>query len=126
MSLRRVHSWVWLLLPLLVARALMPVGFMAQVHEGRLQIVFCSAGYAQHVADVDSDAEKQSQDGHSNSHDGFSCPFAQVAGAPLLSFNDSKLVELIPEKKIAQSAESPYYAAGPPRVDLARGPPSLR
>jgi len=119
MSSRRVQAWVWWLLPLLVARALMPVGFMAQTVDGKLQIVFCSAGTTQPSAHDDSSNK------HADAQSDFSCPFAQVAAAPLPEFSGSEAIPFIPTGEILPPAESPYYAAGPPRFIATRGPPHL-
>lgn len=96
----------------------MPVGFMAQVHDGKFQIVFCTAGSNQSIvgdhADTSGKHTAQSDD---------SCPFAQLAAAPLLDISSSEAIASIPTVELLPPAESPYYAAGPPRVVLTRGPP---
>ncbi len=118
----RLQTWVWWLLPLLVARAIMPVGFMAQVHDGQLQIVFCSAGITQPAMSDDGDAGHDG-DQHDASQGDLPCPFAQVAAAPLPAFNSSEAIPFIPSAEILPPAESPYHAAGPPRFIATRGPP---
>lgn len=120
MSSRRIQSWVWWLLPLLVARALMPVGFMAQAVDGKLQIVFCSAGIAQPGTAHDDSGNK-----HTDVQNDLSCPFAQVAAAPLLDITSSESIPFIPTAEILPPAESPYYASGPPRFIATRGPPAF-
>ena len=117
MTARRIQLWVWLLLPFLVARALMPVGFMAQAQGGKLQIVFCTAGFSQ-----------PAQDHHDDKHAGhndFSCPFAHVAVAPLLTVGGSEAIPFIATAAVVLPADSPYYAVGPPRFVATRGPPLL-
>ncbi len=116
MTSRRVQTWVWWLLPLLVARALMPVGFMAQVHDGQLQIVFCSAGQLA-LADADQDGD------HDVTQGDLPCPFAQAAAAPLPDVTGSEPIPFILSAAILPTAESPYYASGPPRFIATRGPP---
>ncbi len=125
-SPRRIQLWVWLLLPFLVARACLPAGFMAQAVAGRLQLVFCSAGYSQHsvTADADNAAGHAQGQSHDKSQNDFSCPFGQSVSAPLLSFNGSELIEFIADAEMLSPAESPYYAAGPPRFISTRGPPA--
>lgn len=123
MSSARVQTWVWWLLPLLVARALMPVGFMASVHDGRLQIVLCS-GITQVLSDHDTRPGDADQN---NAHEGqgdLPCPFAQATAAPLPQLNASEAIAFIPAAEILPPAESPYYAAGPPRFIATRGPPT--
>lgn len=119
MSSRRVQTWVWWLLPFLVARALMPVGFMAQAVDGKLQIVFCSAGVSQLHTGHDDSGNK-----HTSAQNDFSCPFAQAAAAPPLDIGSSEAIPFIPTAEILPPAESPYYAAGPPRFIATRGPPA--
>jgi Protein of unknown function (DUF2946) len=115
---RRLQSWVWLLLPLLVARALMPVGFMAQLHDGKLQVVFCTAGYSQPYSDDHNKGKHTAQSD-------FSCPFASVAAAPLLDVSGSEAIAFIETTVFLPLTELPYYAAGPPRTHRVRGPPVL-
>jgi hypothetical protein len=120
MTARRTHLWVWLLLPLLVARALMPVGFMAQAQNGKLQIVFCTAGFSQLGADHHGDKHA---DGHADGHHDFSCPFAHVAAAPLLYVGGGEAIPFLISAAVVLPAGSPYYAVGPPRFIATRGPP---
>lgn len=102
----------------------MPVGFMAQGHGGTLQFVFCSAGISQPQTAEHNAAGNHSSGQHDASQVDFSCPFAQVAAAPLLDLSGSETIPFIATAEILPPAESPYYAAGPPRLDLARGPPA--
>lgn len=122
MTSRRLQSWVWWLLPLLVARALMPVGFMAQMQDGQLQIVFCSAGISQLARSDPGDADHADAQ-HNASQGDLSCPFAQAAAAPLPDLSRSEVVSFIPAAVILPWSESPYYASGPPRFIATRGPP---
>lgn len=115
---RRAQTWVWLLLPFLVARALMPVGFMAQLHQGKLQIVLCSAGFAKQASLGQGDGVK-----HDTSHADDSCPFAQVAAAPVLDVSGSEAIAYLASEVVLPTSELPYYAAGPPRQHRVRGPP---
>jgi len=122
MTVRRVQLWAWWLLPFLVARALMPMGFMAQAQPGvggKLQIVFCSA-FAQ-LGETHDDHGNKTHDGHND----FSCPFAHVAAAPLSSFNGSELIPFLAATAIQLPAITSYYAVGPPRFIATRGPPRL-
>lgn len=126
MTSRRLQTWVWWLLPLLVARALMPVGFMARMQEGQLQVVFCSGGSIQlrgsdHAVSASATSHDDAQ--HDASQDDLSCPFAQVAAAPLPQAVRDETIPFISTAEILQPADSPYYAAGPPRFIATRGPP---
>jgi hypothetical protein len=122
MTGRRVQLWVWWLLPFLVARALMPVGFMAQAQGGKLQIVLCSGGFANSSAGQDSDHDSGK---HADGQDHFSCPFAHAAAAPLLDVSSSEKIPYLATAAVVLPAESPYYAIGPPRFIATRGPPRL-
>lgn len=134
MKPRRVQTWVWWLLPFLVARALMPVGFMAQGQGGDFKLVFCSsvAALADHFAANDrSHATDAGQPDHSpsdsSSHDqsDLSCPFGHAAPAPLLDLSGSEAIAFIAAAVHLPHAEPPYLAVGPPRAVSARGPPQL-
>ena len=74
MSVRRAKAWVWWLLPLLVARALLPIGFMPSVGEHSLKLVICSAGFAK---TVDTNPLQPAHK-DSSQHGALTCPFAQI------------------------------------------------
>ncbi len=127
MTFRRAQCWVWWLLPFLVARALVPVGFMAQMSEGQFRLVFCTAGMAQTLnagAATDHAADKSTGHQGSATQADFSCPFSQVAAVPLLDISGSEAIPFISSAEVLPPAESPYYAAGPPRRITNRGPPA--
>jgi len=131
----RSQSWVWWLLPFLVARALVPVGFMARVSDGQLSVVFCSVGAlglqaANHKTSVtgahaDGSLSAASDDQDDSTQADFSCPFSQVAAAPLLDVSGSEAIPYIATTEVLSFVESPYYAVGPPRFIATRGPPVL-
>ena len=135
MRLCRSQSWVWWLLPFLVARALVPVGFMARVADGHLSMVFCSVGSlglqaANHKTPVtgahsDGSLSAASDDQDDSTQTDFSCPFSQGVAVPLLDVSGSEAVPYIATVEIVPLTESPYYAAGPPRFIATRGPPVL-
>jgi hypothetical protein len=85
---RRAQAWAWWLLPFLVARALLPTGFMAQAQNGQLNLVLCSAGFAKldRTNRAESITRSVSQD--ELAHQGSSqadviCPFALSGSAAL-------------------------------------------
>ncbi|MGE0116057.1 MAG: DUF2946 family protein [Steroidobacteraceae bacterium] len=121
MSSRRLQTWVWWLLPLLVARSLVPVGFMAQAHEGKFQIVFCTTGVSLPLAVAHDDAGGNHDASHANS----SCLFAQAAAVPLPDLSGSAAIAFLPTAEMLPPADLPTHASGPPRLDRARGPPAL-
>ena len=124
-----MQAWVWWLLPFLVARAVVPVGFMAQAVDGRMQIVFCQSGVMQlrsvNKADVTATLGQSHDQSSSHGQNDFSCPFAHAAAAPLLDVSGSEAIAFIPQVEILPPAEPPYQAAGPPRFIATRGPPIL-
>ncbi|HVY23244.1 MAG TPA: hypothetical protein VG962_07825 [Steroidobacteraceae bacterium] len=84
MNHRQARLWVWWLLPIMAARALVPAGFMADVASGDFRLVICSgiAALNTSIADHDvHDAITHSQSRHSPTH--VLCPFAASAGAAL-------------------------------------------
>ncbi len=135
MRLCRSQSWVWWLLPFLVARALVPVGFMARVSDGHLNLVFCSLAYAgaqtvndrRSQAGIDHDGlvKHAGDDQDDATQTDFSCPFSQVAAVPLLDVTGSEAIAYIATSEIPASVDTPYYAVGPPRFIATRGPPAL-
>lgn len=122
------------MLPFLVARALVPVGFMARVSDGQLSVVFCSVGTVglqasdHRSSHSDTSSDRSTDAAGDNQDDGtqtdFSCPFSQVAAAPLLDVGGSEAIPFISSAEVLAPAESPYYAAGPPRRITNRGPPA--
>lgn len=128
----RSQFWVWWLLPFLVARALVPVGFMARMSDGHLSLVFCSVSAsklntAEHSAGIQQnglvDTANDDQDGSTQAD--FSCPFSQVAAVPLLDVSGTEAIAYIATSEVPSVVETPYYAVGPPRFIATRGPPIL-
>ena len=144
-SLTLLSLWI---LPLLLARALIPAGFMLSVEAGRLQLVFCPAGIVQPLgipADAQqlAHAEHQVPDARSHhagmqhggdtdqasashaSQDGAPCPFSLVASAtPSAAVYLSDIVTDLRDER-SQFLSAPTFHVGPIRSDRARGPPSL-
>jgi len=129
MNRRLFRKWARWLLPLLVARAFLPVGFMlATTQADGLQLAFCpdQAPIVQgtHHASTGGHADHAGPH-HSGSHVDPPCPFAVAAVAavidiPHLAPVASEAVEqILPERVIA------VPLAGPQRADRIRGPPSL-
>jgi hypothetical protein len=112
-----------------------PVGFMARVSDGHLNLVFCSVGAvglqaANHKTSVtgahaDGSLSAASDDQDDSTQTDFSCPFSQVAAALLLDVSGSEAIPYIATTEFPSFVESPYYAVGPPRFIATRGPPVL-
>ncbi len=115
MNFRLRHSrWLWTvvaLAPLLLARALVPSGFMAEVAGGEVRISFCGG--------IDSLA-----DGKSAAQD--PCPFALSAGAaPLPAFEANLAVSHVPEACPSLDGSPTVRQDACPRVQQSRAPPHV-
>lgn len=129
MNRRLFKKWARWLLPLLVARAFLPVGFMlATTQADGLQLAFCpdQAPIVQGLHHA-SDGGHGDHAGphHSGSHVDPPCPFAVAAVAAVIDIPHLAPVapqaaeEILPERVVA------VPLAGPQRTDRIRGPPSL-
>ncbi|HEX7113712.1 MAG TPA: hypothetical protein VF193_01150 [Steroidobacter sp.] len=143
---RRFRKWVRWLLPLLAARAILPVGFMLTSQDGDLRLVLCpdqnaalvqalegapATGHADHSAHLshqpgEAAAPTGGHTGHHGDDEARSplCPYAAVA--------TFLLADLIPEAPVVAPLDEPvHYQAtsfartGPVRADRIRGPPVL-
>lgn len=135
-----------LLLPLFIARSLLPIGFMLSFDEGIARIVFCSGEIpapaststpAQHTAHHvhDAHAQHQAQQTHEHHHGGAesgtvdteqshqTCPFAFAAAAPLACV-DAFAAEPLPAEAIAAPQDSAILIATS-RAHRIRGPPAF-
>lgn len=133
--LKLLSLWI---LPLLVARALIPAGFMMSVDAGRPQLMFCPSGVVQTLF-----SPKGVQQAHGEHHQGMQgmqhggadqashdddnapCPFSLVAAAT--SFDIPHLVGAAdaPRDERFEFLSAPTFRVGPVRADRIRGPPSL-
>lgn len=120
MNRRLFRKWARWLLPLLVARAFLPVGFMLATQANGLELAFCPDQVAA-VAHVGHGDGHQQHNGHLDPP----CPFAVAAVAAVIDIPHLDTVavqaaeQLPPERAVAVSF------AGPQRADRIRGPPSL-
>ncbi len=117
--LRRNRWLAWLILPLLLSRALVPAGFMLAAADGSLAVVLCESGpgHAVHA-------------GHGHHHPGRphasdpTCPFAQSAGAaPLPTLPALAAQSLAPTASPVAAREQRLAPSGPARQHTARAPP---
>ena len=121
MNRRLFKKWGRWLLPLLVARAFLPVGFMlATTQADGLQLAFCPD-----QAPIAQGMHHHAGEGHSGSHLDPPCPFAVAAVAAVIDIPHLAPVasqaaeQILPERVVA------VPLAGPQRIDRIRGPPSL-
>jgi hypothetical protein len=115
MTHRRALSLLWILLPLMVARVLLPPGYMPGSGTDGMALVMCSGAVI--APDGDGPAPDAGHEGK------FSCPFAQ---APALAAAFAMpWVHAAPPPRFAPLAPRLLAAAptGPPRTGRARGPP---
>ena len=135
MNRRLFRKWARWLLPLLVARAFLPVGFMlATTQADGLQLAFCpdqGAIVQGPLAGHDGQAMHHGQAGHDDgskhagAHTATQCPFAVAAVAAVIDIPHLEPVaspaaeHLLPERVVA------VPLAGPQRADRIRGPPSV-
>lgn len=130
---RLFKKWALWLLPLLAARALLPVGFMLSAGDGGLSLTFCPAQVPALVAGAPAAGEHAAHggaSGHPAEHSGdvridVPCSFALAAlGA---SVGTSSLEQSVPPLFDEPIPHLPRLlsSAGPVRADRIRGPPQL-
>jgi len=125
MNRRLFRKWARWLLPLLVARAFLPVGFMLVASQADgLQLGFCP-DQAPIVQGLHDHSAQHSGSHHSGSHLDPPCPFAVAAVAGIIDIPHLAPVaaqateQFLPERVVAVTL------TGPQRSDRIRGPPSL-
>jgi hypothetical protein len=133
--LKLLSLWI---LPLLLARALIPNGFMLSVDAGSLQLTFCPAvtrpldqrpaeralEHSAHHAGMHH-ADGAEVEAASHSDDNAPCPFSLVASAapgdiPYLQASASE-----PSDERFEFISAPTVRVGPVRTDRIRGPPVI-
>jgi hypothetical protein len=124
-----------LLLPLFIARSLLPIGFMVSFDTGTAQLVFCpgeapsqnhstnghSANAAHHEHHHSHGSDDTGTGGTEHSHQ--TCPFAAASAAP---FAVASVFAADPQ--VAEAIAAPLQATIPTLVFRAhpiRGPPAL-
>lgn len=132
MNRRLYMKWARWLLPLWVARAFLPVGFMLVTSQANgLQLGFCS-DQAPIVQSLDHTAAADS--GHlGGSHGGPQhtghldppCPFAVAAVAAVIDVPQLDTVAIQAAEQAPPERATAIPLAGPQRADRIRGPPSL-
>lgn len=138
--LQLLSFWI---LPLLLARALIPTGFMLSVDAGSLQLTFCptvvqpadqapehlahehsSLHGGMHHADADDAASASHNDPAASEH-GAPCPFSLVASAAAGDVSYLKDPANLPSDERFHFVSAPTVRVGPVRTDRIRGPPSI-
>jgi hypothetical protein len=125
MNRRLFRKWARWLLPLLVARAFLPVGFMLATQAEGLQLAFCP-DQAPIIQSLDHAATDHV--GHGTQHNGHldpPCPFAVAAVAAVIDIPHLDPVALQAAEQIVPERAVAVPLAGPQRIERIRGPPSL-
>lgn len=111
----------WLVLLLLLLRALIPAGFMLEGSGGSLELRLCAAGFAAPAAIDYQDAGGAHRTGSADEN----CPFGHALIAPPPSFDFSApFVGAKFHERPTRSAPT-VVTNGPLRFVPARGPPTL-
>ncbi|HEY7642834.1 MAG TPA: hypothetical protein VH814_24075 [Steroidobacteraceae bacterium] len=131
MNRRLLRKWARWLLPLLVARAFLPVGFMLAASQvDGLQLAFCP-DQAPIVQGVDHGALAHA--GHASGHQGHQhnshldppCPFAVAAVAAVIDVPHLDNVAIAAAEQFVPERALAIPLASPRRADRIRGPPTL-
>jgi hypothetical protein len=123
MNQRQAKFWVWWLLPLLAARALMPVGFMPQLLHGDFKLALCSGGFAK-VTDTNPGVLDQNVPSHGDGESHASiCPFAFSTGAALGHESIVSFAELTLTEAHNTLYQLRLFNAHPASLYRVRGPP---
>lgn len=132
MNRRLYRKWARWLLPLVVARAFLPVGFMLVTSQADgLQLAFCpdQAPIVQgldHAATAHSGHPGGSHSGpQHNGHLDPPCPFAVAAVAAVIDVPHLDTVAIQAAEQAPTERAAAIHLAGPQRADRIRGPPSL-
>jgi hypothetical protein len=134
---KRTHSLIWLLLPLLLLRGMVPAGFMVDVSQGKVAIVVCpghiltqspvSGADSANLSATDFGAVDHEHHGPMERREQSSsqlCPFAATAAAaPPPSFTP-QLAAVVPAIAVTfEISSEPATLAGPARSQQSRAPP---
>ncbi|MDX3881146.1 MAG: DUF2946 family protein [Achromobacter sp.] len=127
-SAARARAVLWLALLALTLRALVPAGYMPDtraLHDGRLEVTFCSAAGALPSFVLALPAGGKEQAGHDTAGSGAQCPFgllAHVAPAPAPALTPLLLAAGLPALPApAGNAPAARTVSGPPLG--SRAPP---
>jgi hypothetical protein len=144
MTAKRKFTLIWLLIPLLFVRGLVPAGFMIDTSGGSLSIVMCGGngplafspvgepiGHAVHHEQMDH-SQHQGHQGHGGEHQGSGhqnhensiCPFAIAGSAAVVASIPSLSVDFEPARGVASADVLVFHGlSGPSRAQQSRAPP---
>jgi hypothetical protein len=131
----RWQRWIVWLLPFLVARALVPAGFMLSVVDGGLDLTFCPSvtsvaqAAGQHHDASHHDASHAHDQGEHSDHyrasDTSACPFGVAGGASMVANYALADFALATPAELLPSYTAPRAANRPIRAQRIRGPPAI-
>jgi hypothetical protein len=137
--LKLLSLWI---VPLLIARAMIPAGYMLSTADG-LGLMFCpgvlqtaSMSHSSPAAQMDHSThaghDMSQHAGHDGgapdsdtSHENSACPFSLVATAALLDIPFVTTDSIRPVDEFLEFISPPASSAGPARTDRIRGPPQF-
>ena len=130
MNRARLKPWITWLLPLMLLRAFVPMGFMLSGESGGLAITFCSSvaapsGSDIHAAHHHHDAQGAAHHHHgSEAHERSVCPYGLTGPAQtaaVITFEAS-----VPVAELSATPGEPSQPhLTPAQVEPIRGPPTL-
>ena len=137
---------LWLL-PLLLARAIVPAGFMVAADTNGLELTFCSAQapmlaaasmpsmegghamqgaeHADHQMPADAGGVDPHAAHHAGKHFDSPCPFGVAATAMTSDLSAVSLATVVAAVGVFDFVSAPAVAGGPQRADRIRGPPQF-
>jgi hypothetical protein len=128
MTRARVKSWIVWLLPLMLLRAFVPMGFMLSSEGGTLAITFCSSIAAptasdEHAAHHHHDGQLAAHHHHgSEAHERSLCPYGLTGPAQVASDFQLDASAPIRERTLALR-DSRHPSLTPSQTEPIRGPP---
>jgi hypothetical protein len=130
MNRARIKPWIVWLLPLMLLRAFVPMGFMLSGESGALAITFCSSVAAPPASDVHAahhHLEPQSAGHHhhgSEAHEHTVCPYGLTGPAQAASVINFEVSAPLGELS-ATPGKSLQPSLTPSQTEPIRGPPAL-
>jgi hypothetical protein len=135
MNRRFFKSLTLWIVPLLIARAMIPAGLMLSVDADGLALMFCSGSVSHPVAAGQAaqhdghaghhDASQHSGHAQHQGHENSPCPFSLAASVAPTDVECCASTAILSADAIFEFLSAPTFSVGPPRTDHIRGPPSL-
>ncbi len=139
MNRRLFKSLSLWIVPLLIARAMIPAGYMVMTDAAGLRLMFCPTVIAPAVTPQQADLHADHAEHHNamqhtdhaqghdsgGSGDHVPCPFSLVASAALVDVPFLASVAGIAADELVGFTSAPAFSAGPIRAERIRGPPHL-